>query len=83
MIIHTNIETAIYAIPYITISLDTTYDDPLLQSQQFSTLLQHYNLCYDTLNTQPIELLSMNKATARPLLEDPRRCAHQERLGER
>ena len=38
---------------------------------------------HDTLNTKPIALLSMNKATARPLLEDPRRCAYQERLGGR
>ena len=83
MIIHTNIETAIHAIPYITIFLDTIYDDTLLLIQQISTLLQHYNLCYDTLTTKPTELLFMNKATACPLLEDPRRCAHQERLGGR
>ena len=31
----------------------------------------------------PIAILSMNKATARPLLEDPHRCAYQERLGGR
>ena len=34
-------------------------------------------ICYYT------PFLSMNKVTARPLLEDPRRCAHQERLGGR
>jgi hypothetical protein len=83
MIIHTNIETAIHAIPYITIFLDTIYDDTSLLSQQFNALLQHYTLCYDTLTAKPTELLLMNTVTACPLLEDPRRCAHQEQLGGR
>ena len=61
----------------------------LLQIQQSITPLQSIcnkqskNLWYDTLNTRTITLLFMIKATACPLLEDPRRCAYQEWLGGR
>ena len=46
----------------------------------YMTLDTTTNLWHDTPNIKPIAL-SMNKATARPLLEDPHRCAYQERLG--
>ena len=43
-----------------------------------------YNKRYAIWIQKPIAFLSMNKATARPLLlEDPHRCAYQERLGGR
>jgi hypothetical protein len=51
------------------------------------TTLQCYITWYHTRYAiwiqMPIATLSMNKATARPLLEDPHRCAYQERLGGR
>ena len=55
----------------------------LIQQQIMPLYITWYNTRYAIWIQKPIAFLSMNKATNRPLLEDPHRCAHQERLGGR
>ena len=55
----------------------------LTQQQIMPLYITWYNTRYEIWIQKPIAFLSMNKATTRPLLEDPHRCAHQERLGGR
>ena len=90
--LYTPITTASY---YVNIPLLIQQTIMLIYSYWYNNLIHYYNLIqiympqpsnklwYDTLNTKNTAWLSMNKAAARPLLEDPRRCAHQERLGGR
>ena len=82
---------------YVTIILLIQHSNTLLYSNWYSKLIYSYTLIDTTVHMlQPKQQakiwypeykntawLSMNKAAARPLLEDPRRCAHQERLGGR
>ena len=68
---------------YISIDTANYYVPILLLIQQSICYNPSNKLWYNTLNTKNTAWLSMNKAAACPPLEDPRRCAHQERLGGR
>ena len=54
-----------------------------LYSNWYSKRPYYHTHWYNNPLRNSAPLLTMNKATARPLLENPRRCAHQERLGGR
>ena len=67
---------------YYTPSDTTNYHITIFQLIQ-QTIILPYSYWYNNLLQNFTPLLTMNKATARPLLEEPRGCAHQEWPGGR